>query len=29
MIQWIKTYMLQLKTILKVLYSADIVLLKF
>ena len=29
MIQWIKTDMLQLKTILKVLYPADVVLLKF
>ena len=28
MIQWIKTDMLQLKTILKVLYPADVVLLK-
>ena len=29
MIQWIKTDMLQLKTIFKVLYTADVVLLKF
>ena len=29
MIQWIKTDMLQLKTILKVIYPADVVLLKF
>ena len=28
MIQWIETDMLQLKTILKVLYTADVVLLK-
>ena len=29
MIQWIKTDMLQFKTILKVFYLADVVLLKF
>ena len=29
MIQWINTEMLQLKIILKVLYPADVVLLKF